>query len=151
MKHCHPAALLLCREASPWGTSPLWHQRFAALPVLLPFPRDALHPDSFFTCLRWQSWGKRYLDRSPKTSACHLPPSLPTSVLPCLSLPLPGLCRDMDLFGLFLFQLWLETQGAGGRNATVNAASPGRRAAPQPGTDTGRVLLKKAQGNSFYQ
>lgn len=36
-------------------------------------------------------------------------------------------------------------------NSIVNVASPRRRAVLQSGTDTRRVLLKKAHGNSFYQ
>lgn len=47
-RHCTLLALLLCKEASPQGTPPLSRQRFAALPVLLAFPRHALHPDRFF-------------------------------------------------------------------------------------------------------
>lgn len=73
----------------------------------------------------------------------------------CVALPslaFPGPCRDTDLFSLFLFQLWLETQGARDGNATDDVTLPRRHAVPGLGTDTGRVLLqKKPHKNSFYR
>lgn len=81
----------------------------------------------------------------------------PNLSLSLLSLPdhfcvfLPS-CRDMDVFSLFLFQLWLETQGAWDRNATDNVTLPRRCAVPGMGTDTGRALLReKTHKNSFYR
>lgn len=137
MKHCQPAAL----PHIPSGSPPLCHQHSAALPVLKVFPRDTLHLNSFFMSLGWDHWEERYLNLLPKTSACHFSPSLPTSVLSCLAFP--GSCRGMDLFRLFLFQLWLETQGARDGKATDNMTLLRRSAVPRLGTDTGRVILRK--------
>lgn len=91
--------------------------------------------------LGWDQWEERHLNLLPKTSASLFSPSLPTSVLSCLAFP--GSCRDMDFFSLFLFQLWLETQGARGGNATDNVTLPRTCAVPGLGSDTGRVLLRK--------
>lgn len=50
----------------------------------------------------------------------------------------------MNLFGLFLFQLWLETQGAGwgwGEMPQLMWLSPGD-VQRHEGTDTGRVHME---------
>lgn len=80
VKHCQPAALL--HLGIPTTLPP------AAVPAIKFF---TLHLNSFFMSLGWDHCEKRYLNLLPKTSACHFSPSLPTSVLSCLALPLPFL------------------------------------------------------------
>lgn len=90
---------------------------------------------------------KRHLDQLPKTSACHLSPSLPTSVVPYLAFPCPCLAPAGTRIYLAYFYSssgWKPKVLGGGGNATVNGAFPRRRAVLRPGTDTGRVLIKKS-------
>lgn len=126
------------------------HRSLTSVPHPAAFSKAYSAPRQVFHAFEAE---EKHLDQLPKTSACHLSP-LPAH--PCLALLFPALAWLLQghrfIWLIFIPALvgnprcWGGGGGAGWEIPQLMRFPPG-----DVGTDSGRVLLKKAHGNSFYQ